>query len=262
MLVDSHCHLDFDAFGDDLDDVMRRARGVGIAGFVTIGIRVREFTRVRAVAEAQPDVWCSVGTHPHYADEERDVTAAELVELARHPRVVAIGETGLDRHLGHASWQAQLESFQVHIDAARQTQLPLVIHAVREDAAVEAILQRESERGPFPVVMHCFSGGPALARTNLALGHALSFSGLLTYPEHGALRELARTVPDDRLLVETDAPSLPPAALLGERNEPAHLHHVVRLLAELRGVGADEIARRTTENFYRIFTRCTRPAGR
>lgn len=262
MLVDSHCHLDFDAFSDDLDDVMLRARAIGIACFVNIGIRVREFARVRAVAEARPDVWCSVGTHPHYVDEERDVTAAELIELARHPKVVAIGETGLDRHLGNASWRAQLESFQVHIDAARETQLPLVIHAVREDAAVEAILRRECERGPFPVVMHCFSGGPTLARTNLALGHALSFSGLLTYPEHDALRELARTVPVDRLLIETDAPSLPPAALLDQRNEPAHLHHVVRLLAELRGVGADEIARQTTENFYRIFTRCTRPVGR
>ena len=262
MLVDSHCHLDFDEFADDLDDVMRRASQAGIRCFLTIGIRVRDFARVRAVAAARDDVWCAVGTHPHYADEEHDVTAAELVALAQHTKVAAIGETGLDRHLGHASWPAQLRSFQAHIDAARQTQLPLVIHSVREDAAMAAILRRESARGPFPVVMHCFSGGADLARTNLSLGHALSFSGLLSYPEHAALRELARIVPGDRLLVETDAPSLPPAALLGQRNEPAQLRHVVQLLAELRGVGAEEIARQTSENFYRIFTRCTRPDGR
>ncbi len=262
MLVDSHCHLDFDEFADDLDDVMRRASQAGIVGFVTICTRVHGFARVRAVAEARDEVWCTVGTHPHYADEEPDVTAAELVALARHPKVVAIGESGLDRHLGHASWPAQLRSFEAHIDAARQTQLPLVIHSVREDAAMAAILRRESARGPFPVVMHCFSGGAELARTNLSLGHALSFSGLLTYPEHAALRELARAVPADRLLVETDAPSLPPVVLLGQRNEPAQLRHVVRLLAELRGVAAEEIARQTSENFYRIFTRCTRPDGR
>ncbi len=257
MLVDSHCHLDFDDFAGDLDDVMRRATRAGIRRFLTIGIRVRDFARVRAVAEAREDVWCSVGTHPHYADEEPDVTAAELVALARHPKVAAIGECGLDRHLGHASWAAQLQSFGAHIDAARQTQLPLVIHSVREDAAMADILRRESERGAFPVVMHCFSGGTELADTALSLGHALSFSGLLSYPEHAALRELARTVPDDRLLVETDAPSLPPAGSAGQRNEPANLRHVVQLLAELRHVDPEQIARQTSENFHRIFTRCT-----
>ena len=258
MLVDSHCHLDFDDFADDREAVLRRAQQAGIRTLVTIGIRVREFARVRAAAAMSDIVWCTVGTHPHHADEERDVTAAELCRLACDPKVVGIGECGLDRLLGSASWQAQLESFQVHVDAARRTQLPLVIHCVREDEAMAAILLREHAAGSFPVVMHCFSGGDALAATCISLGHFISFSGLLTYPEHDALRALARSIPDDRILVETDAPSLPPAALQGMRNEPAHLHHVVRLLAELRGVGTEMIARQTTENFHRAFPRCSR----
>ena len=262
MLVDSHCHLDFDEFAHDLDPVMQRAAEADIGAFVTISIRVREFDRVRAVIEHHADVYGSIGTHPHYADEERHVTAEQLVRLAQHPKIVAIGETGLDRWFGHASWEAQLECFQTHIDAARQSGLPLVIHSVREDEAMREILQGETARGAFGVVMHCFSGGPELAQTSLSLGHYISFSGLLTYPEHDALREIARHVPADRLLVETDAPSLAPVPIQDQRNEPAHIHHVVRLLAELRGVGTRDIERQTTENFYRAFRHCPPPAHR
>ena len=262
MLIDSHCHLDFDELSPDLDDVMQRAAAAGIEAFVTISVRVQEFDRVRAVIERYAHVYGSIGTHPHHADEECDVTTAQLVRLALHPKVVAIGETGLDTWLGNASWQAQLDCFHAHIGAARQTGLPLVIHCVRQDEAMGAILRTESAKGAFPVVMHCFSGGAALAQTNLSLGHYISFSGLLTYPEHDALREIARDIPADRLLVETDAPSLAPAPIQDQRNEPAHIRHVVRLLAELRGVGMEDIERQTTENFYRAFRRCRPPASR
>lgn len=258
MLVDSHCHLDFDEFADDIDAVMRRARTAGIRRFVTISIRVREAARILAVAERYDDVWCSVGTHPHYAHEEPEVTAADLVHLARHPRVVAIGEAGLDTFYGNAPWDAQTQSLRIHIDAARQTQLPLVIHSVRQDAAMADILVEESRVGAFPVVMHCFSGGRALARTNLELGHFISFSGLLSFDEHAALRELAAELPADRILVETDAPSLAPVPHLGQRNEPAYIRHTVALLASLRGVSETEIAAQTTANFHRAFGKVPR----
>jgi TatD DNase family protein len=259
LLVDSHCHLDFDEFATDRDAVMARARAAGIGGFVTISIRVREFHRIRAVAEQYADVYCSVGTHPHYAHEELDVTVEDLVRLAAHPKVVAIGEAGLDTFLGNSPWEAQMQGLRNHIAAARATQLPLVIHSVRQDEAMASVLREESRKGAFPLVMHCFSGGPELAETNLSLGHYISFSGLLTFEENAHLREIARDLPADRILVETDAPSLAPVPHRDGRNEPAYIHHTIAVLAEARKTSVEEIARQTTENFYRLFRKIPPP---
>ncbi|KAA3506288.1 YchF/TatD family DNA exonuclease [Agrobacterium vitis] len=255
MIVDSHCHLDFDDFNADRDAVMARARQAGIGVLLTIGIRVRQFERVLAIAERYPHVYCSVGTLPHFSDEERDVTAAELVNLARHPKVVGIGEAGLDRFYGNASWDAQIEVFQAHIEASRQTQLPLIIHSVREDEAMADMLIRETKKGTFPIVMHCFSGGPALAETALSLGAYVSFSGLLTYPENAALRDIAATIPDDKLLVETDAPSQVPVPLLEERNEPAFILKTIDVLAIARNTRPEIVMRQTASNFFSAFAK-------
>lgn len=255
MIVDSHCHLDFDAFNEDREKVMARAAEAGIEAFLTISIRVREIARIIATAERYGNVYCSVGTLPHFADDERDVTTAELVDIARHPKVIAIGEAGLDTFYGNASWDAQIEVLTKHTAAARETQLPLIIHSVKQDEAMAEILTSEARRGTFPVVMHCFSGGPKLAETCLSLGHYISFSGLLSFPENEALREVARTIPDDRLLVETDAPSLAPVPHLDERNEPAYIRHTIDLLADLRNTTPEQIAALTRENFYRQFTK-------
>ena len=255
MLIDSHCHLDFAEFDRDRDAVMDRARRAGIDLFVTISIRVREFDRIRAVIEAHDDVYGSVGTLPHHADEECDVTTEELVEIASHPRVIAIGECGLDTFYGNASWPAQCEVFERHIAASRITRLPLIIHSVRQDEAMAETLRRETEKGAFPIVMHCFSGGRMLAETALALGAYISFSGLLSIPGNEGLREIAKMIPEDRLLVETDAPSLAPVPHLNERNEPAYIRHTVDLLAQLRGVSRTRIAEVTSANFRRLFTK-------
>lgn len=258
MIADSHCHLDFDDFAADREAVMARARAAGISVFLTIGIRVREFSRVLAVAERYPDVYCSVGTLPHFADEERDVTAAELVTHARHPKVIGIGEAGLDRFYGNASWDAQIDVLRTHIDAARETQLPLIIHSVREDEAMAEMLTSETRKGSFPIVMHCYSSGAALAETCLSLGAYFSFSGLLTYEENGHLRDIAAGLPADRILVETDAPSLAPVPHRDERNEPSYIRQTIDVLAAARKASVDTVIAQTHDNFYKAFAKIER----
>ena len=253
MFIDSHLHLDFDEFAADRLAVIDRARAAGIGRFVSIGIRVRDFARVLAVAEAHPEVYCTVGTLPHHADDEHDVTAAEIVAHTHHPKVVGIGEAGLDRFFGNASWDAQIAVFQAHIDAARETQLPLVIHSVRQDEAMADMLTAGMRKGAFPFVVHAFSGGPALAETALSLGGYLGFGGLLTYPDNHQMREIAASVPGDRILLETDSPSLAPAPDQDQRNEPVRLLDVARLLADLRKVSLDALGETTTANFHRLF---------
>ncbi|MFS3135022.1 TatD family hydrolase [Gluconacetobacter sacchari] len=259
ILADSHCHLDFDELAPDFDAVMDRARAVGIRRFVSIGTQVRQHARVLARAIGTEDVFVSVGTHPHWAGEEQDVTAEDLVAHAAHPKVVGIGEVGLDRILTDAPWAAQMRNLLVHVDAARRTQLPLIVHSVGEDAAMEEVLRREDARGRFPVVMHCFSGGPALARANVEMGHYLSFSGLLTHQGREALHDIAAHLPEDRILIETDAPSLAPAPYADTRNEPAYLVHTLAFLARLRGVPIERLAARTTANFLRAFPKVPPP---
>jgi TatD DNase family protein len=261
MFVDSHCHLDFPDFASELDDVVARARAAGIARMVTISTRVRRFAGVLAIAERFPEVYCSVGTHPHYAHEELDVTAADLVAHARHPKVVALGEAGLDYHYDRSPRHAQERGFRTHIAAAREIGLPLVIHSREADADTARILEEETGQGAFPAVLHCFTGGPDLARRAIALGLSISFTGILTFKNSTALRAIAAALPVDRILVETDAPYLAPLPFRGKRNEPAYVVETAKVLAETRGVSFDEIAQQTSENFFRLFCKVPRPAG-
>jgi TatD DNase family protein len=260
MLVDSHCHLDFPDFALELDAVVSRAAAAGVGHMVTISTRVRRHAGVLAIAERFPTVTCSVGTHPHHAHEELDITAADLIERARHPKVVAIGEAGLDYHYDFSTPDAQAQGFRTHIAAARTTQLPLVIHTREADEDCARILEDEMGKGAFPAVLHCYTGGPELARRAVALGCHIGFTGIVTFKNSGALREIAAAVPADRFLIETDAPYLAPLPYRGKRNEPAYVAEVAKVLATVRGVSADEIARQTTDNFFKLFAKVPRPA--
>ncbi len=257
MLVDSHCHLDFPELAADRGDVLARAKANGVERMVTISTRVHRFDEIRAIAEENDEVWCSVGTHPHNAHEELDVTTAELVKLAAHPRCVAIGEAGLDYHYP-GDYAAQAEGFRRHIAAARETGLPLVIHARQADEDIAATLEDETGKGAFPFVLHCFSSGIELARRGLALGGYVSFSGIVTFKNAAEIQETAKMAPADRILVETDAPYLAPIPHRGKSNEPGYVMHTAAKLAELRGVTPQEIAATTTDNFFRLFSKAQR----
>lgn len=262
MLVDSHCHLDYADYGADRDDVMRRARLAGVGTMLTISTKLSAFPAVRAVAEQYPDVFCTVGVHPHEAASEGpDADAAKLVALAAHPRVVGIGETGLDYYYEHAPRAAQGDSFRAHIAASRETQLPLIVHTRDADEDTIAILNEEQSKGAFPGLLHCFSSGRKMAEAALEQGFYISFSGILTFKNAVAVREVAQIVPLDRLLVETDAPYLAPVPNRGKRNEPAFVAHTAQALAELRGMSIAELGDITTENFFRLFTKAQRPAA-
>jgi TatD DNase family protein len=261
MLVDSHCHLDFPDFASELDAIVERARAVGIGRMVTISTRVRKHAQVLAIAEKFPDVFCSVGTHPHYAHEELDIDAAALVAIAKHPKVVAIGEAGLDYHYDNSPRDAQEQGFRRHIAAARETGLPLVIHAREADADVARILTEEAGKGAFPAVLHCFTGGRDLAFRAVELGLYVSFTGIITFKNSHPLREIAATLPAERVLVETDAPYLAPLPYRGKRNEPSYVVNTAKVLADTRGVSEDDIARQTTENFFRLFNKVPRELG-
>jgi TatD DNase family protein len=258
MIVDSHCHLDFPDFSTELDAVVARARAAGIGRIVTISTRVKRHAQVLAIAERFPDVFCSVGTHPHYADEELDIDAKALVALAQHPKIVAIGEAGLDYFRNNSPRDAQAAGFRQHIAAARETGLPLVIHSRDCDADMAQILREESGKGAFPAVLHCFTGGRELAFSAIELGHYVSFTGILTFKNSDALRTIAAALPADRILVETDAPYLAPLPYRGKRNEPAYVAETSKVLAEVRGVPVNEIAQQTTENFFRLFNKVPR----
>ena len=261
MLIDSHCHLDFPDFAAELDAVVARARGVGIERMVTISTRVARQGDLLAIAARFPDVYCSVGTHPHYAHEEPDVTAADLVAHTRSSKVVAIGEAGLDYHYDNSPRAAQERGFRTHIAAARETGLPLVIHSREADDDTARILEEETGKGAFPAVLHCFTGGRELARRAVALGHFVSFTGILTFKNSASLRAIAAELPADRILVETDAPYLAPGKFRGKRNEPAYVIETAKVLAETRGVSFDDIAQQTTANFFQLFSKVPRPAG-
>ena len=259
MLVDSHCHLDFPDFDADRDDVVARARAAGVATMVTISTRVAKFARLKEIAARYDNVWCSIGTHPHNALEEPDVTAEQLAEIAaREPRVVAIGEAGLDYHYDKSPREAQREGFLRHIAAARMTQLPLVIHARDADDDIATILEEETGKGAFPFVLHCFSSGAGLARRGLALGGYVSFSGILTFKNSDAIRAIATEVPMARLLVETDAPYLAPPPHRGRRNEPVYVVETAKVLASVKGIDEVAFATATTGNFHRLFNKIRR----
>jgi TatD DNase family protein len=260
MLVDSHCHLDFPDFAEERTDIVARALSAGIGRMVTISTRVKRFPQILEIAEAFSAVYCSVGTHPHNAAEELDVTVAELIRLSAHPKVVAIGEAGLDYFYDKAPREAQAQGFRNHIAAARETGLPLVIHARDADEDMAAILEDESGKGAFPFILHCFSSGRRLAEVGISLGGYVSFSGILTFKNSPELRAIAADLPHDRLLVETDAPYLAPIPFRGKRNEPAYVAHTAKVLADTIGVSEADVATLTTDNFFRLFRKMPRPA--
>ncbi len=255
MLIDSHCHLDFDALSSDLDGVLDRARENGVEGCVTISTRIRKFETIKAIAAGHQNVWCSVGTHPHNADEELDVTVDEIIKLSEFERCVAIGEAGLDFHYDSSPREAQAEGFRNHIAASRITGLPLVIHARAADDDMIGILEDETGKGAFPFVLHCFSSGKELARRGLELGGHISFSGIVTFKNAQDIQDVARDVPPDRYLVETDAPYLAPVPHRGKSNEPAFVRHTAEMVAQLRGIALEQVAEETTDNFFRLFSK-------
>ena len=260
MWIDSHCHLDFPDFANELDAVVGRARAAGIDRMVTISTRVRQHAALRAITERFAEVYCSIGTHPHHAHEEADISQAELVACSRAEKVVAIGEAGLDYHYDNSPREAQQRGFRTHIGAARDTGLPLIIHSREADEDTARILQEEAGKGAFIAVLHCFTGGRELARRAVELGHFISFTGILTFKNSGNLRAIAAELPADRILVETDAPFLAPGKYRGKRNEPAFVVETAKVLAEIRGVSLATIAQQSTDNFYRLFTKVPSPA--
>jgi TatD DNase family protein len=261
MLVDSHCHLDFPDFSEDLVGVVSRARSAGIVSLLTISTRVKKHAELLAIADQFDDVFCSVGTHPHNAKEEPDVTAEQLVRRAHHPKVVAIGEAGLDYHYDYSPRADQERSFLEHIAAARETGLPLVIHSREADTDVAKILAEEMRAGAFSAVLHCFTGSRELALRAVELGLYISFTGILTFKNSEPLRAIAAELPAERILVETDAPYLAPGKFRGKRNEPAYVVETAATLAQTRGVAREAIAAQTTDNFFRLFSKVPRPAA-
>ena len=259
MLVDSHCHLDFPDFAEELDDIVIRAEEAGLGRMVTICTRVRKFQQVLAVAQKYESVFCSVGTHPHNAHEELDITPQEIIALSEHPKVVAIGEAGLDYFFQKDQAAAQAEGLRNHIIAARETQLPLVIHSRDADDDMIAILEDEMGKGAFPAVLHCFSSGRNLAKRGIELGLYVSFSGIITFKNSVELREIASDLPLDRLLVETDAPYLAPTPFRGKRNEPSYVTNTAEVLAQTIGVTNEELWQATSDNFFRLFSKVTDP---
>ena len=255
MLVDSHCHLDFPDFADELPDVLARAGTAGVGLMLTICTHITRFERVRALAEAHDNVWCTVGIHPHEAGNEPATETAQLVALAEHPKVVGFGETGLDYYYDHSPRADQQRSFRAHIAAARETGLPVVVHTRDADPDTAAILREEMAVGAFPGLIHCFSSGPEMAELAVELGLYLSFSGIITFKTADTLRATLKTVPLDRILIETDAPYLAPIPKRGKRNEPSFVSFTAAKVAEVKGVPVEEVAQATTDNFLRLFSK-------
>lgn len=255
MLVDSHCHLDYFEAAEQ-DEVVARAKAAGIGRMVTIGTRLGEqAATVRAIADRHAEVFGTVGIHPHNAGEREAPAVEELLREADHPRVIGIGESGLDYFYDKAPREAQKAGFRAHIAAARESGLPLVVHARDADADIAAILEEEHEKGAFPFLLHCFSSGAGLARRALALGGYVSFSGILTFPKSEENRRIAADVPAERLLVETDSPYLAPVPVRGKRCEPAYVAHTAAMLAKVRGLEVAALHDLTTANFHRLFQR-------
>lgn len=259
MIVDSHCHLDYPDFADDLDGIIARARSQGVGRMVTISTRVRALPKLLGIAGRYDEVFCSVGTHPHHAHEELDISAADLIAASAEPKVVAIGEAGLDYFYDKSPRAAQEQGFRTHIAAARETGLPLVIHSRNADEDTARILAEEMEKGAFPAVLHCFTGGRDLAMRAIELGLYISFTGILTFKTSQGLRDIAAELPADRILVETDAPYLAPGKFRGKRNEPSYVVETAKVLADTRGMTFDALADQTTANFFKLFSKVSRP---
>jgi TatD DNase family protein len=259
MLIDSHVNLHAPQFADDRDAVINRARQAGVGMMITICDRLDRFEAVHGIAMAEPDVWATVGVHPHEAKDYQSLTEHDLIQLAERPKVVGIGETGLDFHYDLSPRETQAAVFRVHIAAARATGLPLVVHTREADAAMAEILEDEYARGAFRILMHCYTSGPALAARAAALGAWFSVSGIATFKAAGDVRELIAAMPEDRIILETDCPYLAPVPMRGRRNEPGYLPHILAKLAEIRGWSLARAEAATTEATLALFDRIERP---
>jgi TatD DNase family protein len=255
MLIDSHCHLEYEGLAEDQPGVLERARAAGIGGFLNISTRRSEWQRVVGTAEREPDVWASIGIHPHEADQHADLGEAALLEASAHPKVIALGETGLDYYYDKSDRQVQQALFRTHISVSRQTGLPLVIHTRDAEADTVAILEDELGKGPFPALIHCFTATGAFGRRVLELGLTISLSGIVTFKNARELQDFAPEIPADRLLVETDSPFLAPVPHRGRPCEPAYVADTARFVAGLRGESVEALAENTTRNFFGLFAK-------
>ncbi|WP_174275035.1 TatD family hydrolase [Sphingomonas bacterium] len=253
MLIDSHCHLNYKGLVEEQGAVLARARARGVTGMLNISTREREWEEIVATAVREPDVWASVGIHPHEADEHPDVDAAKLIAAAAHPRVIGIGESGLDYYYDHSDRDRQRASFRAHIAAARETGLPLIVHTRDAEADTAAIIAEEMGKGAFPALIHCFTASAAFGRQMLALGLSISISGIVTFKNAKALQEAAAELPADRLLIETDAPFLAPVPHRGKTGEPAFVADTAAFLARLRGIETEKLMEQTADNFFKLF---------
>jgi len=260
MLVDSHCHLNYDGLSEDIEGALARAAEAGVGFMLSIGTRLSDFAGVLATAETFDNVACTVGIHPHESGKEPETDVETLVELTKHPKVVGIGETGLDFYYDNSPREAQERSFRTHIAAARETQLPVVVHTRDADERTIAIIEEEQEKGAFPGLIHCFSAGPELAECAVSHGMAISLSGIITFKTAEPIRETVKSVPLDHILVETDAPFLAPIPHRGKPNEPAYVAHTAAKAAEIFDISPAELAQRTTDNFFRLFSKAERPS--
>jgi TatD DNase family protein len=255
MLVDSHCHLDFPDFSDEIERVVGRAQIAGVGIMLTIGTRLDRFASVLALAERFANVYCTVGVHPNEADNAPEVLVEQLLDLSTHPKVVGFGETGLDFYYEKSDRERQKQSFRIHLEAARQAQLPVIVHTRDADCAMAEILTEEMAKGSFKALVHCFSSGQQLADIALDFGFYISVSGIITFKNADPLRQVVSTIPLNRLLVETDSPYLAPIPFRGKRNEPAHVVHTAKRLAELKSVEEGALAQATTANFMTLFSK-------
>ena len=254
-MFDTHVNLHAEAYAEDLSDVLTRAREAGVSRMLAICERLDSFPRVKAIADANPDIWCSVGTHPHHAKDFVDTVPDDLIERAQDPKVVAIGETGMDLHYGYSPQAQQEASFRTHIAAARETQLPLIVHTREADDLTAEILEDEYAKGAFPILLHCYTGGPDLCQRGLALGAYVSVSGILSFKSAKEVRAVIKDVPLERVILETDCPYLTPMPYRGRRNEPAYLPYVADALAELHDLSRDEIGQLCEHNALDLFQR-------
>ena len=255
MLVDSHCHLEYEGLVENQSDVLERARGAGVGAFLNISTKRAEWAQVVHTANAKPDVWASVGIHPHHADDHSDLTREELLAATRDPRVIGIGETGLDYYYDHSDRAEQQRLFRIHIDVARETGLPVIIHTRDAEEDTIAILAEEMGKGAFPALIHCFTASAQFGQKVLDLGLSISLSGIVTFKNAKELQEVAKTVPQDRLLVETDSPFLAPVPHRGKPCEPGFVRDTAAFIADLREETLEDLAQYTTTNFYRLFSK-------
>lgn len=259
LLVDSHCHLNFPEFKEDLEGVISRARAAGVGVMQTICTEVEEFDEVHSIAQQHDGIYCSVGVHPNESEQKSKAELEFLLSKAKHPKVIGIGETGLDYHYTYSSRAVQQESFRIHIDAARQTGLPIIVHTREADEDTVNIMAEEMKKGAFTGVIHCFTSTQWLAEKSLDMGLYISISGIVSFKNAQSIRDTVKTVPLERLLVETDAPYLAPIPHRGKRNEPAFTKYTNKVVAELKGITEEECAAATTANFFRLFTKAKVP---